>query len=142
MTEAEKIGEAFVLSLFGGIFILLGGGTMAMFSGWGSNSGFGMMGGFGGFGGMMGPVFGMMGGFGFGYFGLAGLTFGVIVIVSALMLNRKPQEHTTWGILIIVFSALSIFGSSMGGFGVGLVLGIIGGVLALTWTPPPPQTKS
>ena len=51
------------------------------------------------------------------------------------MLNNKPDQHSTWGILIIVFSVLSIFGSAMGGFGIGLILGLIGGILALTWKP-------
>ncbi|OFX15015.1 hypothetical protein A3K71_05450 [archaeon RBG_16_50_20] len=86
---------------------------------------------------MMGPGFGMMGGLGFGFFaGLLGLIFGAIVIISAFMLNSKPQEHTTWGMLIVIFSVLSIFGSAMGGFGIGLVLGLIGGALAMAWKPP------
>ena len=87
--------------------------------------------------GMMGPGFGMMGGLGFGFFaGLLGLIFGAIVIISAFMLNSKPQEHTTWGMLIVIFSVLSIFGSAMGGFGIGLVLGLIDGALAMAWKPP------
>lgn len=109
MTEVEKPRAAFVLSLISGIFIILGGGVMSMFGLWMGNYGYGMMSGYGGYGGMMGGL-----GYGFGLFGLVGLIFGVIVIVSALMLNRKPQEHTMWSILIIIFSVLSIFGSAMG----------------------------
>jgi hypothetical protein len=56
-------------------------------------------------------------------------------------LNSKPQEHTTWGIVIAVFSVISIFGGAMGGFGIGLVLGLIGGVLAITWKPTETQMK-
>jgi hypothetical protein len=95
----------------------------------------GMMGRNGSWGGMMGRGFGMMG-FAFGMMGFLGLIFGVIVIISALMLNSKPQEHTTWGTLILIFSVISLFGSAMGGFGIGLILGIIGGILAITWKPP------
>jgi len=138
MTEVEKPGTAFVLSLIGGIFILLGGGAMTMLGSWMGNYGYGMMGGYGGWGGRMGPGFGMMGGlgYGFGFLGVLGLIFGLIVIISALMLNNKPEQHSTWGILIIVFSVLSIFGSAMGGFGIGLILGVIGGILAVTWKTP------
>src|SRR3972149_6583763 len=93
----------------------------------------GMMGRNGSWGGMMGPGFGMMG-FAFGM-GFLGLIFGVIVIISALILGSKPQEHTTWGTLILIFSVISIFGSALGGFGIGLILGIIGGILAITWKP-------
>jgi len=131
MTNEERPTAAFILSLVAGVFIILGGGMMSLF-GYGF---MGMMGRNGSWGGMMGPGFGMMG-FAFGMMGFLGLIFGVIVIISALMLNSKPQEHTTWGTLILIFSVISIFGSAMGGFGIGLILGIIGGILAITWKPP------
>ena len=130
----EKPTAAFILSLVAGVFILLGGGVMAMIGSWMGNYGYGMMGRYAGWGGMMGTGYGMMG-FGFGAMGVLGLIFGAIVIISALMLNSKPEQHSTWGSLIVLFSVLSIFGSAMGGFGVGLVLGLIGGVLAITWKP-------
>jgi uncharacterized membrane protein YjjB (DUF3815 family) len=58
------------------------------------------------------------------------------------MLNKKPEEHNTWGTLIIVFSVLSVFGGAMGGFAAGLILGLIGGILAITWKAPvKPTTK-
>jgi hypothetical protein len=134
MTTTERPTAAFFLSLAGGVFILLGG-LMSMFG----PLGFGGM--MYGFRGMMGYGYssygyGMMGGFGLGMFGILGLIFGVIVIISAFMLNSKPREHSTWGTLIIIFSVLSILGSARGGFGVGLILGIIGGILGITWKPP------
>ena len=133
MTE-EKPTAAFILSLVAGVFILLGGGMMTMIGSWMGNYGYGMMGRYTGEGGVMGTGYGMMG-VGFGAMGVLGLIFGAIVIISALMLNSKPEQHSTWGSLIVLFSVLSIFGSAMGGFGVGLVLGLIGGVLAITWKP-------
>ncbi len=57
----------------------------------------------------------------------------VIVVFAAFVLRLHPREHVMWGIVIIVFSAVSFAG--MGGFFVGAVLGIIGGVLALTYRP-------
>ena len=148
---SDKPGTAFILSLIGGIFILLGGGAMTMLGSWMSNYGsrnngnygYGMMGGYGygGWGGMMAPGFGMMGGFGYaiGLMGILGLVFGAVVMISAVMLNNKPQQHSTWGTLIIIFSALSIFGSMMAGFGIGLILGVVGGILAITWKPAQPK---
>lgn len=66
---------------------------------------------------------------------IVGMAFGVIVIYSALMLNSAPKNHTMWGTLILVFSILSFMGA-WAGFGAGLILGIVGGVLAISWKEP------
>ena len=139
MTE-ETPTAAFVLSLVAGVFIILGGVMMSMLRSFMGSYGFGMMGGYG-FGGMMGYGRRPLGfvGAAFGVLGILGLIFGAIVIFSAVMLNKKPAQHTTWGTLVVVFSALSILGSAMGGFGVGLILGLIGGILGITWKPPEPK---
>jgi len=68
-----------------------------------------------------------------GGIGLFGLVSGAIVLASAVLLLAVPSQRTTWGVLILVFSALSLLG--MGGFLVGAVLGIVGGVLTLRWKP-------
>jgi len=60
------------------------------------------------------------------------LISGIIVIIGAVMLQSKPQQHSQWGILILIFSIISI----LGGYGLviaGLILGVIGGIMALTW---------
>jgi hypothetical protein len=126
---------AFILSLIGGILIFLGGGVSSM---WFMFGGFGIGGMMGGFSGMMGGFQGMMGSLGipFGFISglfLIGLVSGVLVMIGALMLNTRPTEHTAWGIIILVFSAISILG--MGGFLVGAILGIVGGALAISWKP-------
>jgi len=71
-------------------------------------------------------VLAVMGGF--------GLVCGAVVLVSATMLLAKVGARRTWGILILVFSVLSFVG--LGGFVLGAILGITGGVLALRWKPP------
>jgi len=60
---------------------------------------------------------------------VAGLSSGVAVILTSLMLRMRPQESKRWGIMIIVLSAMSILG--MGGFIFGMILGIIGGAIAI-----------
>jgi hypothetical protein len=69
-----------------------------------------------------------------GVMGVLGLVSGVIVLVSAVMLLANVGERRTWGVLILVFSVLSFLG--LGGFIVGAILGIVGGILTLRWKPP------
>jgi len=61
------------------------------------------------------------------------LICGVIVVIAALVLRVHPEEHVMWGIVIVVFSAVSFVG--MGGYFVGAAFGILGGALALTYKP-------
>jgi len=49
------------------------------------------------------------------------------------MLQSRPDQVQTWGVLILVFAVVSFF--SMGGFLIGAILGIVAGILALTWRP-------
>ncbi len=142
MTEKNKTREgrtevplhpiipAFILSLLGGILILIAGGMFSMMAFMGGSY-FGMM---NFFGGMMGGYMGMMGSVGVPLmfmpgFGLASIVAGVIVLVGAGMLWTRPTEHRAWGIVIIVFSLASYVG--MGGFWVGGVIGLAGGIVAL-----------
>jgi hypothetical protein len=131
----ERPQIAFILSLIGGILMLVGGGVSSM---WFMFGGLGMGGMMGGFDRMMGGFQGMMGSFGipFGFmsgFFLIGLASGVIVTIGAVMLNARPSERNAWGMIILVFSIISLLG--MGGFLVGAILGIIGGALAISWKP-------
>jgi len=118
---------AFILSLIGGVFILLGGFTLYLWSLYGGPWFDGMMGGMG-----------MMGGFGLPYslmvgFELAGLVSGAFVLIGAIMIRMRPAEHVAWGVIVLVFSITSFLG--MGGFMIGALLGIAGGALALSWRP-------
>ena len=58
----------------------------------------------------------------------AGVIFGIIVLIGAILIY-KPGRELTGGILVIIFSILSIIIG--GGFIIGLILGIIGGALGL-----------
>lgn len=76
--------------------------------------------------GLISGVLTVMGGF--------GLVCGAVVLTSATMLLARVGQRRTWGILILVFSVLSFVG--LGGFVLGAILGITGGVLTLRWKPP------
>lgn len=67
-------------------------------------------------------------------FHILGVGVGVAVLVGAFMLNSRPSQHATWGALVLIFAALSPFGA-MGGFGIGMLAGLIGGAWAIAWRP-------
>ena len=121
---------SFVLSLVGGLLVLVGAGLMMTFS-YGAPY-FGMM---GSYGGMMSGYYGMMHGFGYGGWfyaaGAMGLVSGIAILIGAAMIYTRPNKAPTWGLIVLIFSIVSLFG--MGGFIFGAILGIIGGALALTW---------
>jgi hypothetical protein len=103
---------AFTLSLIAGIFVLLGGLIVAV----------------------IGAVFTFFA-FGIGaIIGIFGIVWGIIIIVGANNLRAHPEQHVTWGVIIMVFSLVSWFGG-LGGLLIGFLLGLIGGVIAISWQP-------
>ncbi len=61
-----------------------------------------------------------------------GIVCGIVILVAAIMLYNHPHETKSWGTVILIVSIISLIG--LGGFFVGAILGIVGGVLALTWS--------
>jgi len=114
---------AFVLSLIGGIFILLGGLATAAIAA--------IIG---------GALFAFFPGGGVLLIGLAvvGILIGLLTIFGAVMLRNRPESAHTWGVLILVFAIISLFTSAGGGFIIGFILALIGGIFAMTWKPPAP----
>jgi hypothetical protein len=137
----EKPIAAFVISLVGGILILLFGaifGILAIL------------------GGLLiaiipAPGAGLLGGLVI-IFGILGIISGISVIIGAVLIYTGEKGKVTIGaILVLLFSILSIFTPAFGGMIIGFMLGLIGGILALVWkstetlirpvkaTPPPPS---
>lgn len=58
----------------------------------------------------------------------AGAIFGILVLIGAILIY-KPGREVTGGILVLIFSILSIIIG--GGFILGTILGIIGGALGI-----------
>lgn len=123
-TETRVSPAAFALSLASGVIIILGGIMPWLF--------------FANFqtsptGGMMG---GMMGSWGAGPWFMGGWLFslslvaGAMVLFGAIMLNVRPRETRSWGIIILIFSVLGLVG--MGLSTLGGIIGIVGGAIALS----------
>jgi hypothetical protein len=132
MPTNQGLTFAFVVSSIGGLIILIASVVnFIWFLSGGPN--FGGLGGF--MQGMMNGNHNFMGSYGNSYSFLAGISVisivcGVIVLIGALMLKVQPRDHKIWAIVIIVFSAVSFIG--MGGYFIGAIIGIIGGVFVLS----------
>jgi hypothetical protein len=116
----DKPTAAFVLSLIGGIFVLLGGIALAVLG-----SLFAVILSLAGMGGVAAYVT---------ILGAIGAISGIIMIVGGVMMYSKPQTHTMWGAIILVLAILSIF-TAIWGFFLGFILGLIGGILGLAFKP-------
>jgi hypothetical protein len=66
--------------------------------------------------------------------GVVAAILGLVIMILGLRLKSNPASAHTSGVLIIVLSLFSYVGG--GGFFIGLILALIGGVLALRWHPP------
>ncbi len=116
---SEKPSTAFILSLIGGILVLLGGLALAA----------------------VGTLLAFF--TGFGYLLYVFLIFGLIIIIGAIMINSNPSSAHTWGIVILILGVISLIGivTTLGG-----IIAIIGGAFAISWkspsqppNPPPPS---
>ncbi|RLF11069.1 MAG: hypothetical protein DRJ98_04540 [Thermoprotei archaeon] len=63
-------------------------------------------------------------------FSIIGIIAGALVFAGAIMMYKVPQQLSTWGIIVLVFSLLSLIAG--GGLIIGSVLGFVGGLLAIT----------
>ncbi len=120
----------YAISLAGGVLIIIGSllGMFGMFYfGW--VGGWGMMGGNHMMGGWYAWPWWSSGMRIFIIFPIIGLISGILVTIGAVKL-RSSADVSTWGTIIIVFSVISFIGG--GGFFLGAILGLIGGILSIT----------
>ncbi|MGQ9469234.1 MAG: DUF6114 domain-containing protein [Nitrososphaerales archaeon] len=124
---AEKPTAAFVLSLIGAIIILIGAIlTAALFAAGGA------------------LFFAIPGlewlGTSFLIIAVVQIIFGIIILIGAMWINSTDRGKIKNGSIIVLI--FSIIGLLLGaGFFIGPILGLVGGILGLTWKPtaaPPP----
>ncbi len=73
--------------------------------------------------------------------GAWGIISGLVMITGSYLIQTRPRaSHTLWGILVFVFALTSYFGG--GGFFIGGILGVAGGLLAVRWDPDEVPAKS
>ncbi|MCG5461060.1 DUF6114 domain-containing protein [Micromonospora sp. MED01] len=74
--------------------------------------------------------------------GLLSLLIPIILVTCGLLLWFTPAQRLFYSVVAAVTAVYSLIGLNLGGFFVGLLLGIVGSALAFAWTPihPTPPT--
>lgn len=67
--------------------------------------------------------------------GLAGYLIPVMLLLCGILLWFSPGQRPFYSLLTIVLSLGSWLTSNLGGFFLGMLLGLVGGTLAFAWTP-------
>lgn len=130
---AEKATAAFVLSLIGGIIYFLIGALVAVVAAFiHTIPGVGEIA-------IAGLAVAAVGGI--------GLVSGVLIIIGSAMMNSSVRSRVRTGSIIVLVFTLVGAPFTAAGLIVGLLLGIVGSILGLTWkpaveapTPPPPAS--
>ncbi|NUV76801.1 MULTISPECIES: DUF6114 domain-containing protein [Streptomyces] len=73
-----------------------------------------------------------------GFDGIAGYLLGGGMILSGLVPLAAPQQRYTFGIIGAVLAVVSLVASNLGGFLLGMVLGVLGGSMMAGWGPKRP----
>lgn len=73
-----------------------------------------------------------------GFDGIAGYLLGGGMILSGLVPLAAPQQRYTFGIIGAVLAVVSLVASNLGGFLLGMVLGVLGGSMMVGWGPKRP----
>ncbi len=108
---------AFVLSLIGGIIILLWGASIATV---------GLS--------VQLVTFGFLGTF-ITLIGTVEAVLGLLVVVFGVLMFVRPKNHATFGVLVLICSVVSLLG--LGGLFIGFILGLVGGILGIVHKPGP-----
>ena len=110
---------AFILTLIGGIFILLNGLYDAAVLAFVGSVALSII-----------PGLGAL----LIAFAIIALLFGLVIIFGAIRMRAAPESARMWGIIVLIVSLISLV--TGGGFVIGFILALVGGILAMTWHPP------
>jgi len=118
--KVKKATAGFIVSLIGGIIDALVAVIMIAAASWMAE--FGESIGYPGFGAELAAA-------ALATWGAIGLILAILVIIGAVLIYM-PGKEVIGGILVLVFSIISLFFTA-GGLFIGLILGIIGGALGI-----------
>ncbi len=69
--------------------------------------------------------------------GVFGVAFGLIILIGGIVMFIKPGASTAMGVIILILSLASVL--STGGLFIGMILGLVGGILGIVFKPSSPM---
>ncbi|BCY07838.1 DUF6114 domain-containing protein [Actinoplanes sp. L3-i22] len=63
----------------------------------------------------------------------------VLMLICGVLVWFTPQQRVFYGIIGLLAALYSFIGLNLGGWFLGMILGIVGGALSLSWTPQAPR---
>lgn len=73
----------------------------------------------------------------FGIEGFQATIIPAVIILLGLMILFQPLHRVFYGIIELALALYAIIGVNLGGFFVGMLLGVVGGIVAVSWVPKP-----
>ena len=67
--------------------------------------------------------------------GLQSIVIPVVLVLAGLLIWFMPAHRVFYGVITIVVALYSLVGVNLGGFLIGMILGVVGGALAVAWVP-------
>jgi hypothetical protein len=61
----------------------------------------------------------------------------VLLLLLGVLVILMPAHRIFYGVLALAVAVYSLIGVNLGGFFVGMLLGAVGGILAVSWMPKP-----
>ncbi|HEX6197696.1 MAG TPA: DUF6114 domain-containing protein [Jiangellaceae bacterium] len=74
--------------------------------------------------------------------GLQSILIPVILVTAGILIWAMPVHRVFYGVIALVVALYSLVGVNLGGFLIGMLLGIFGGSLAVAWSPRAPDGQS
>lgn len=71
----------------------------------------------------------------FGIQGLQATVIPIVLVLLGVLIWTMPVHRVFYGVIALVLSVYALIGVNLGGFLIGMVLGIVGSVMALSWMP-------
>lgn len=67
--------------------------------------------------------------------GLQATILPILLVLLGLLSILMPAQRIFYGVLILVIAVYSLVGVNLGGFFIGMLLGMVGGVMVVSWMP-------